>query len=150
MPCWVRLSVEIRGDEMTIDLTDTRRHRQGGPVNCGEAQAISACRVAYKLLINPHNPPNGGAFRPLTVKVRRRLDARRARSRLPASGTSRRSACLIDLVVKALAHVMPEKAAGASYGDSMVVSLSGTIRATAGPSSIYEPTVGGWGAWRRR
>ena len=24
-PCWVRLSVEIRGDEMTIDLSETRR-----------------------------------------------------------------------------------------------------------------------------
>ena len=51
---------------MTIDLTGTD-DAQGGPVNCGEAQAISACRVAYKLLINPDNPPNGGAFRPLEV-----------------------------------------------------------------------------------
>lgn len=68
-PCWVRLSVEVRGDEMTIDLSETD-DSQPGPVNCGEAQAISACRVAYKVLINPANPPNGGAFRPLHVRVR--------------------------------------------------------------------------------
>ena len=68
-PCWVRLSVEIRGEEMTIDLSESD-DSQPGPVNCGEAQAISACRVAYKLLINPANPPNGGAFRPLHVRVR--------------------------------------------------------------------------------
>ena len=69
-PVWVRLAVEIAGDEMTIDLTGCDDARLG-PVNCGEAQAISACRVAYKLLINPDNAPNGGAFRPLTVHVRR-------------------------------------------------------------------------------
>ena len=77
---------------MTIDLTGSDDARRG-PVNCGEAQAISAARVAYKLLINPDNPPNGGAFRPLTVDVRRGLDAGAPRSRRRASGTSRRSGC---------------------------------------------------------
>ena len=75
---------------MTIDLAGTD-DAKGGPVNCGEAQAISAARVAYKLLINPDNPPDGGAFRPLTVAVPRGLDAGRARTRRRASGTSRRS-----------------------------------------------------------
>ena len=42
-PCWVRLSVEVRGEEMTIDLSESD-DSQPGPVNCGEAQAISASR----------------------------------------------------------------------------------------------------------
>jgi N-methylhydantoinase B len=144
-PVWVRLTVEVAGDEMTIDLTRTDDAQQG-PVNCGEAQAISACRVAYKLLINPHNPPNGGAFKPLTVKVR------------PGSllGAQEPSPCqwyftplglLIDLVVKALADVLPAQAAGASYGDSMVISISGVDPRTGQPWLDLEPTVGGWGAW---
>ena len=90
-PCWVRLTLEVQGDQMTIDLSDTD-DAQAGPVNCGEAQAISACRVAYKLLINPHNPPNGGASRPLTVK-NRRGSMLAAQAPSPSSGTSRRSAC---------------------------------------------------------
>ena len=123
-PCWVRLSVEIRGDEMTIDLSETD-DIQGGPVNCGEAQAISACRVAYKLLINPAQPAERRRLPAADGRRAPRLDARRRRSRRPASGTSRQLGLLIDLVVKALADVMPEQAAGASYGDSMVISLSG-------------------------
>jgi N-methylhydantoinase B len=145
-PCWVRLAVEVRGDEMTIDLSESD-DAQAGPVNCGEAQAISACRVAYKLLVNPNNPPNGGAFRPLSVTVR------------PGSmlGAQPPSPCqwyftplglLIDLVVKALADVLPEQVAGASYGDSMVISLSGIDHRTGKPWLELEPTVGGWGAWR--
>lgn len=145
-PCWVRLTVEVRGEEMTIDLTKTS-DAQGGPVNCGEAQAISACRVAYKLLINPHNPPNGGGFRPLTVNVR------------PGSmlGAEEPSPCqwyfsplglLIDLVVRALSDVLPSQAAAASYGDSMVIGIAGTDpRAGNKPWFDLEPTVGGWGGW---
>jgi N-methylhydantoinase B len=144
-PCWVRLSVEIRGDEMTIDLSQTDDSK-GGPVNCGEAQAISACRVAYKLLINPHNPPNGGGFRPLTVNVRPG-SMLGAQEPAPCQWYFSQLGLLIDLVVKALADVMPDEAAGASYGDSMVISLSGIDHRNGRPWLDLEPTVGGWGAW---
>jgi N-methylhydantoinase B len=145
-PCWVRLAVEISGDEMTIDLTETDDAKRG-PVNCGEAQAISACRVAYKLLVNPENPPNGGAFRPLTVRVRRG-SMLGAEEPFPCQWYFTPLGLLIDLVVKALADVLPDKAAGASYGDSMVIGIAGLDDRTGRPFFDLEPTVGGWGAWQ--
>ena len=144
-PCWVRLNVEVTGDEMTIDLSATD-DAQAGPVNCGEAQAISAARVAYKLLVNPENPPNGGAFRPLTVKVRSG-SLLAAQEPSPCQWYFTPLGLLIDLVVKALAEALPNQAAGASYGDSMVISLSGIDHRTDQPWLDLEPTVGGWGAW---
>lgn len=145
-PCWVRVRIEIEGDSMTIDLASTD-DVQPGPVNCGEAQAISACRVAYKLLINPDNPPNGGAFRPLTVKLR--PDSMlSAREPAPCAWYFTPLGLLIDLVVRALADVLPEQAAGASYGDSMVIGIAGLHPRTGQPYLELEPTVGGWGAWR--
>ena len=50
---------------------------RAGPVNCGEAQAISACRVAFKLLINPERPAHGGTFRAADGRRAPRLDPRR-------------------------------------------------------------------------
>ena len=145
-PVWVRLAVEIRGEEITIDLTESDDARLG-PVNCGEAQAISACRVAYKLLINPENPPNGGAFRPLEVKVRRG-SLLGAEEPYPCQWYFTPLGLLIDLVVKALADVLPEQAAAASYGDSMVIGIAGLDPRHGGrPWFDLEPTVGGWGAW---
>jgi N-methylhydantoinase B len=144
-PCWVRVAVEVAGDEMTIDLS-TSDDAKAGPVNCGEAQAISACRVAYKLLINPENPPNGGAFRPLTVKVREG-SMLAAQEPSPCQWYFTPLGLLIDLVVKALAEVLPHEAAGASYGDSMVIGLSGMDPRNGQPWFDLEPTVGGWGAW---
>jgi len=145
-PVWVRLTVEISGEEMTIDLSESDDAR-GGPVNCGDAQAISACRVAYKLLINPDNPPNGGGFRPLTVKVRRG-SMLGAEEPYPCQWYFTPLGLLIDLVVKALAEVLPEQAAGASYGDSMVIGIAGIDDRNARPLFDLEPTVGGWGAWQ--
>ena len=54
---------------------------------------------------------------------------------------------LIDLVVRALAEVLPKQAAGASYGDSMVIGFSGIDHRNDQPFFDLEPTVGGWGAW---
>src|SRR5438034_2016090 len=140
-PCWVRLTVEISGDEMTIDLTESDDAKPG-PVNCGEAQAISACRVAYKLLVNPENPPNGGAFRPLAVRVRRG-SMLAAEEPCPCQWYFTPLGLLIDLVVKALAGVLPDKAAGASYGDSMVTGITGIDHRNGRPWLDLEPTVGG-------
>jgi N-methylhydantoinase B len=120
---------------------------KAGPVNCGQAQAISAARVAYKLLINPDNPPNGGAFRALTVHVRRG-SMLAAEDPAPCQWYFTPLGLLIDLVVKALAEALPEQAAGASYGDSMVISLSGIDPRNGRPWLDLEPTVGGWGAWQ--
>ena len=55
---------------------------------------------------------------------------------------------LIDLVVKALSDVLPDQAAGASYGDSMVIMLAGLDPRNGQPWLDLEPTVGGWGAWK--
>jgi N-methylhydantoinase B len=145
-PCWVRVRVEVAGDEIAVDLTGTD-DMQAGPVNCGEAQAISAARVAYKLLINPDNPPDGGAFRPLSVRVRKG-SLLAAEDPAPCQWYFTPLGLLIDLVVKALADVLPEQAAGASYGDSMVISMSGLDPRDGKPWLDLEPTVGGWGAWQ--
>ena len=144
-PKWVRLAVTIAGDEMSVDLTATDDQARG-PVNCGAAQAVSAVRVAYKLLINPDHPIDGGSFRPLTVKVRAgsMLDALEP---APYEWYFTPLGLLIDLVVKALAPALPDLAAAASYGDSMVIGISGIDPRTEGPFLVYEPTVGGWGAW---
>lgn len=68
-PVGARVKIEIDGDSMNIDLTESD-DACVGPVNCGTTQAIAAARVAYKLLVDPDSPPNGGSFRPLSVEVR--------------------------------------------------------------------------------
>ena len=143
--CWVRLTLEVSGDEMIMDLTETD-DIQAGPVNCGAAQAISACRVGYKLLINADNPPNGGAFKGLTVAVREG-SLLGAVAPAPCQWYFSSLGMLIDMIVRALSEVLPAQAAAASYGDSMIFGVWGLNPRDNRPYLDLEPTVGGWGAW---
>ncbi|MDX6591328.1 MAG: N-methylhydantoinase [Gaiellales bacterium] len=145
-PFWVRMKIEVAGDQMTVDLSESSDPARGA-INCGEAQTISACRVAFKRLINPDRPVTGGTFLPLDVKVRKG-------SLLAAQEPA---ACqwyftplglLIDLFVKALAPAMPEQAAAASHGDSMVNYITGLRDRTGNLFVNVDCLVGGWGAWQ--
>lgn len=144
-PLKVGVRVVVDGDAMTIDLTDTADQAEG-PVNCGAAQAVSAARVGYKLLVSPEISLNGGSFGPLQVEVR---DGSMLGAREPAACQYYYSSLgmLIDLVVKALAPVMPERVAAASYGDSMIIQFTGDDPRSGAPFVTLEATVGGWGAW---
>ena len=142
---WVRLAIKVAGDEMEIDLTESSDITRG-PINCGEAQTIAACRVAFKVMFNPDLPVNGGTFRPLKVRVRPGSFLG-AQEPAPCGWYYSGLGLLIDLVVKALAPVVPERAAGASYGDSMIINLNGFDDRTGRRFLDLEPNVGGWGAW---
>ncbi|MEU2083417.1 hydantoinase B/oxoprolinase family protein [Streptomyces albus] len=146
VPLKVTVRVTVAGERMTIDLTDCA-DQTTGPVNCGSAQAVSAARVGYKLLISPTVSLNGGSFAPLDVVVR---EGSMLGAREPAACQYYYSSLgmLIDLIVKALAPVMPDKAAAASYGDSMIVQFAGDNPRTGKPFVTLEATVGGWGAWQ--
>ncbi|KAA5835218.1 hydantoinase B/oxoprolinase family protein [Saccharopolyspora hirsuta] len=145
-PLKVTVRITVDGDRMTIDLTDCA-DQTTGPVNCGRAQAISAARVGYKLLISPSVSLNGGSFAPLHVEVR---EGSMLGAREPAACQYYYSSLgmLIDLIVKALSPAMPDEVAAASYGDSMIVQFAGDNPRTGEPFVTLEATVGGWGAWR--
>jgi len=145
-PVWVRVRVDVSGDEMTIDLQGTS-DAASGPVNCGEAQTISAARVAYKLLINPDRPVDGGTFPTLTVRVPEG-SILAAEEPSPCGWYFTPLGLLIDLIVKALSPVMSEEVAGAHYGDSMVIYLAGLDPRSNAPFLALEPTPGGWGAFK--
>ncbi len=148
-PLPVRLALTVSGDSMTVDLTGSAPQATG-PVNCGFTQTIAAARVAYKLLICSDVSPNGGSFRPLTVKA---PEGTIFAAREPAACGWYFSSLglLIDLVIKALAPIMPDRAAGAHYGDSMVITVAG--QDPRNDDAFYlmiEPTTGGWGASKGR
>jgi len=145
-PIPIRLRIEVSGDSIEFDVTESADQTRG-PINCGAAQAISALRVGYKLLITPHSNSNGGSFRPLTVKVRSG-SVLGAVSPAPCQWYFSHLGLLIDLVSKAMAPVMPERVASASHGDSMIITAAGFDPRFERDFVTMEATLGGWGAWQ--
>lgn len=150
-PVHVEVAVTVAGEEMTVDLAGSSPMRPG-PVNSGRVQAVSAARVAFKELVHPDAPVTGGSFRNLHVRVPERsvFDAREP---APMQWYYTPLGLLIDLVLKALAPVLPDRVAAAHFGDSMIVSFHGTRQLCADGGTTGEDFVvidaesGGWGAF---
>ncbi len=144
-PCWIRVAVTVEGDRMTIDLGETDDARAGW-ANCGEAQSLSVVNLAYKTLLHPDRPFDGGALRALTVKVRRG-SMLAAQEPSPTTGFWRPLCLLQDLVAAALADVLPGSVPAASLDDT-IVGLTGVDDRTGLPFFGVDSYVGGWGAWQ--
>lgn len=137
--------VDVQGDDIHIDLSGSSP-AVFGPTNCGLAQTVAAGRVAFKELIHPDRPVNGGNFRNLTVSAEKGSifyaePPTSCRWYFTALGL------LIDLIVRIMAPFFPEQAAGAHYGDSMVFYYIGTNPADGKYFKMIEATAGGWGGY---
>ncbi|GAA1589348.1 hydantoinase B/oxoprolinase family protein [Leucobacter aridicollis] len=142
----IKLRVTVEGGTIDFDVTESADQTRG-PVNCGVAQAVSALRVGYKLLVSPDSNSNGGSFRAMTTQVREGS----------VLGAVAPAACqwyfshlglLIDLVAKALAPAIPGRVVAASHGDSMIITTAGFDPRTSRNWVTMEATLGGWGAWQ--
>ncbi len=145
-PIPIRLRITVNGQDIDFDVTESA-DQTTGPVNCGTAQAVSALRVGYKLLVSPDLPGNGGSFRSMTTQVREG-SVLGARSPAACQWYFSHLGLLIDMVARALAPVLPDRVAGASHGDSMIILTAGTDPRFAREFVSLEATVGGWGAWQ--
>ena len=145
-PLLVNLKITVAGNAMTIDLAGSAAQARG-PVNCGFTQTVAAARVAYKLLICSEVSPNGGSFRALDVLAPEGTIFS-AREPAPCGWYFSSLGLLIDLVIKALSPVLPDRVAGAHYGDSMVITLAGMDPRNDNQFYLMiEPTTGGWGGF---
>lgn len=138
----VKLALDGKGG-MEVDLTGTNPQVEGS-TNCGVAQTIAACRVAYKMLIIPQAPVTGGSFRNLKITVPKK-SILSAEEPAACSWYFSPHGLMIDLIIKCLSQAAPDLVAGAHYGDSMVCYLTGIHPETGELYAHDEPTVGGWG-----
>ena len=144
-PVKIKMKVTVEDEKITIDLDGSAKQTQG-PVNCGFAQTISACRVAFKLLIKPKRPVDGGTFKTLEVTA---PQGSIFKAEEPAACQWYFSSLglLIDAFVKALSPAIKDLSAAAHYGDSMVIFIGGVDPRNNFPFLSVEPTCGGWGGF---
>ena len=144
-PVKVNMKVIVEDEKIKIDLDGSANQTQG-PVNCGFAQTISACRVAFKLLINPKRPVDGGTFKTLDVTAPKG-SIFKAEEPAACQWYFSSLGLLIDAFVKALSSSAKELSAAAHYGDSMVIFIGGVDPRNNFPFLSVEPTCGGWGGF---
>jgi N-methylhydantoinase B len=143
-PVLVRVKVTVSEDRMTIDTTGSSAQRPGN-INCGFATSASAARLAVAFLYPATAPEvNHGSFRALEVIAE---PGSIFAARQPAACMHPHPVMLLlDLVIRALAPVLPENVAAGLPGDSWNVLFMGEHPESKAFFCSMEALDGGWGA----
>jgi N-methylhydantoinase B len=141
-PIRIKTTVRIEGDKFTVDFSGM--HPQtAGPMNSGRSGGIAAARVAFKALTSPQLDVNEGSFRALGVDL---PDGTIVSARPPAAlGLwSIALPTVIDTILKAVAHALPDLVPAAHKGDMGGCSFFG-VRESGDRFLLMNIFGGGWG-----
>src|SRR5499426_4414212 len=145
-PVPIRVRVTVRGDEMTIDLTEVSRQVRGF-YNSGITTGHACAQVAYKCLTSPTDYPiNDGSFRSLKTIVPpgRVISAVRP---APMRWWMTYPMTIVDTIFKALAPAIPGRVIAGHHADLLASSFHGINNRTSEFFiGSFGPLGGGWGA----
>ena len=142
----IKVKVIVKGDEMTIDLTDVSKQVKGF-YNSGEATGRACCQVAFKCLTSPlEKPINDGSFRPLKIILPpgRVVSAVRPS---PMRWWMTFPMTIVDTIFKALANAIPDRVIAAHHADLMSCMINGRMPGSGRIFLVSGGLIGGgWGA----
>ena len=113
-------------------------------VGVNEGWILEYLEQAYKFLVNPSIAVSGGNFRNLKTTVPKGT-CFNPKDTAPCLHYGHHLMLAMDLVIKALSKVVPDRAAAGHVGDSWNVTLVGENK--NGLFLSGESLVGGWGAY---
>lgn len=142
-PIRIHAAVEVKGEEMVIDLSGCGRQAVG-PVNATLASSGSAVSYAVMAIADQEIPPTAGCYRPVTV-IAPEGSIVNARHPAPVANRVAVSHRLATTLLGALHQAVPERVPAAYYGVSYVCSFQ-TIGADGERGVLVEIEVGGSGA----
>ncbi len=142
----MRVKVTVKGDRMTVDLTEVSDQVKGF-YNSGETAGRSAAQVAFKCLTSPLDLPiNDGSFRNLDIVLPtgRVVSAERP---APMRWWMTYPMTIVDTIFKALAPAVPTRVIAGHHADLVIAMVNG-VQPKTGQFYVYLGGLigGGWGA----
>jgi N-methylhydantoinase B len=119
----IRATVTVEGDRLTVDLSETDAQSERF-VNSSEANTHAAIAMAFAYLIDADIPKNDGAFRPLSVRLRRGTLVCPGPTAPVTLCTSHPSNEVVEAIVRALAPACPDRVMG-GWGRRFRISVTG-------------------------
>ncbi|SRR5579884_431720 len=140
-PIPIKVRVIVRGDEMTIDLTQCSPQRRGAM----NSRTLAGAYIAYKAITTPLEPVNEGSFAGCKVEIQ---EGNLMMARYPATmaGWSLPLPTVVDTILKALAPALPDRVPAAHLGTlGGAIVFFGTHPSTGKGFVLQSIEGGGWG-----
>jgi N-methylhydantoinase B len=145
----IKVCVKVRGDGVEVDLTGSADQVPTGFNVPFEGSTKPACYCAFRALLTDTAlmdvklPPNEGSFRPISVTA---PEGSIFNPIFPAAAEARFTQCnrMIDLIIKALSPVLPERTTAGNSATLSFAAYSG-IRPTGDYWVFLEVNEGAYG-----
>ncbi len=145
-PVEISAALRIEGDAAIVDFSQSAS-QQKGSINAVYAISLSAVYYVFRCLLGLDVPNNDGCLAPIRV-ITPKGSVVNARHPAPvAGGNVETSQRIVDVLLGALAQIVPERIPAASQGTMNNVTIGGT--APNGSSFAYYETIGGGVGARR-
>lgn len=140
----ISVTLDVRGSDIVLDFSGT--HGQvAGNINCPLSVTAAAVYYVFRCLMPPQTPACIGAFRPLRMVVPEGSLLNACAPAAVAAGNVETSTRIVDVILGALAQIVPALIPAASHGSMNNVAIGG-----GGDHDwdYYETIGGGMGAGR--
>lgn len=143
-PIRIELALSIRGDSVVADFTGSSPQVRG-PVNATFAMTETTVTYVIMAALGEGVAKNDGCRRVVKIVAPERSVVNAS---FPAPVVSRVTTChrIVDVMLQALAQVIPDRIMAGYYGVSNICNLGGHHTKTGKPWVHFEIEVGGWGA----
>jgi N-methylhydantoinase B len=129
----IEVTIEVRGDSMTIDFDGTSP-QVAGNINCPLAVTRSACYFALRVVLPSDVPTNAGAYAPLEINAHSGTLVNATKPSAVVAGNVETSQRIADVVLRALAHAADVPAMGQGTMNNVIIGT---------PEWTYYETIGG-------
>lgn len=134
-PIKIVAKVTVADDRIEVDYAESSAQVRGG-MNSALATTISATCYAVKCLTDPENPPNSGSYRPIKVSAPLGTVLNPMSPGAVVAGNHETAARIADVVIGALAPVLPNRVCAAGSGTSGVLSIGTRVTSSSGVSEL--------------
>jgi N-methylhydantoinase B len=141
----IKVVIRVKGDEVILDFSESQE-QVAGSINAVYAITLSAVLYVFRALIKEDIPANAGCFRPMTVTTKKGTIVDADFPAAVAGGNVETSQRIVDTVMGALFHAMPEKIPAAGQGTMNNITIGGIDERNGLPFAYYETLGGGMGA----
>lgn len=129
----------------TVDFTGSSPQVPGS-INAVDAITWSACFYVFRCLLQEEVPAAAGLMRPIRMIAPAGTIVNARPPAAVAGGNVETSQRIVDVLLRALAHALPERVPAGSSGTMNNLTIGGIDERTGEPFAYYETIAGGMGA----
>jgi N-methylhydantoinase B len=145
-PIPIQVRIVVDGGALSIDLTGSAPQRASSSGNCHWLTTVAASREAIMFISDTSLGANEGSYRPIEVIAPHGCVFRPVAPAPTTTGTADMAVRLIELVLRALAPVLPESVIAGTFGTVSALTIAGRDPETGADFVHFSPYAGGWGA----